>query len=98
MKLKGWYAAVFAEFEDGRRFALHFVDTTRLRQDVEQAVAEGRACIAEAGMVVVSEVTLDNMQRAFGELAERRFFQTLVPLTDDEFGKIYRIIGDFSKH
>lgn len=91
-KLKGWYAAVYAEFEDGKKFSLHFVDSNRLQHDLSQAVSEGRTCIAEAGMVVVPEVTLNSMQRAFSELLKGHFFQTLVPLADEEYSAMYRII------
>jgi hypothetical protein len=78
------YAAV--ELGDGRRCPVVFYDPARLQQDLEVETGEGRAFIAEPGMIVVPEVTLVRMQDAVLRLYRIGFFDSLVcerPLPND---------------
>ncbi len=70
------YAAV--ELGDGRRYPVVFYDPVRLQQDLEVETGEGRAFIAEPGMIVVPEVTLFRMQEAVLRLSQVGFFNSFV--------------------
>ena len=70
------YAAV--ELRGGKRYPVVFYDPTRLQQDLEVETGEGRAFIAEPGMIVVPEVTLSRMESAVPCLYRSGFFDSLV--------------------
>lgn len=78
---RGYRAAVFVEFDDGRRYEVVFYDPVRLAQDLEDETAAGNPFISEPGLIVVPGVTLVNMQAAVAKLARERFFDVLVPQT-----------------
>jgi hypothetical protein len=69
------YAAV--EMSDGTRSPVVFYDPVRLQQDLEVEANEGRAFIAEPGMIVIPEVTLGRMQDAIDRLFHSGFFDAL---------------------
>ena len=69
------YAAV--ELSDGTRYPVAFYDPVRLQQDLEVEASEGRAFIAEPGMIVIPEVTLGRMQDAINRLFQNGFFDAL---------------------
>ncbi|MBS1911273.1 MAG: hypothetical protein JST22_04750 [Bacteroidetes bacterium] len=73
---RGYLGAAYAECEDGRRFSLCFYSPGRLAQDVEESAMHGRPFIAEQRMIVLTEVTLENMKAAVEQLAGEGFFGT----------------------
>lgn len=74
--LKGWLSAE-VETENGARFSVYFSDPERLRQDLEEAHAHGAPCLAEPGLVVLPEVTVEAAERAIQHLWQRGFFASL---------------------
>jgi len=60
--LKGWLSAQ-VELEDGRRYAVYFSDPIRLHQDLDEAVRSGKPCVAEPGLIIIPEVTIETIQR-----------------------------------
>lgn len=71
---RGYLSHAFVEFENGERVSVVFYDPVRLGQDLEVEAAEGRAFIAEPGLIVVPEVTLPNMTNAIESLHAEGFF------------------------
>ncbi len=71
---RGYLAYASVELSDGRRYPVVFYDPVRLQQDLEVEADEGRAFIAEPGMIVVPEVTLARMQDAVERLFQAGFF------------------------
>jgi hypothetical protein len=69
------YAAV--ELSDGTRYPVVFYDPVRLQQDLEVEAGEGRAFIAEPGMIVIPEVTPGRMRDAIERLFQNGFFDAL---------------------
>lgn len=65
---------------DGRRFCVTFYDLARLAQDLESSQSLGEAYVAEPGMIVVPEVTLEHMTAAVRQLADEGYFERLAPL------------------
>ncbi len=74
---RGYLAYAAVELNDGTRYPVVFYDPVRLQQDLEVEAGEGRAFIAEPGMIVIPEVTLDRMQDAIGRLFQCGFFDVL---------------------
>lgn len=75
---RGYIGYATVELRDGRRYPVVFYDPSRLQQDLEVETGEGRAFIAEPGMIVVPEVTLVRMQDAVLHLYQNGFFNSLV--------------------
>jgi hypothetical protein len=73
---RGYLSHAFVELEDGACCPVVFYDPIRLQQDLEVESSEGRAFIAEPGMVVVSEVTLENMTNAVECLFKQGYFNS----------------------
>jgi hypothetical protein len=74
---RGYLAYAAVELNNGKRYPVVFYDPVRLQQDLEVEASEGRAFIAEPGMIVVPEVTLARMQDAIERLFQNGFFDSL---------------------
>jgi hypothetical protein len=71
---------------EGRLYPLFFYDAIRLQQDLEESSKHGRPFVAEPGMIVLREITLDAMKRAVEQLGREGFFDHLTPLNEDDLG------------
>lgn len=80
MALKGHLGYSEVELPGGSRYPVFFFDPIRLRQELESVTRQGRSVVAEPGMVVIPEVTRENILRAVEELVRERFFDHLKPL------------------
>jgi hypothetical protein len=74
---RGYLAYAAVELSDGTRYPVVFCDPVRLQQDLEVEAGEGRAFIAEPGMIMVPEVTLARMKGAIERLFQSGFFDSL---------------------
>src|SRR5262245_33406608 len=75
---RGCYRAT-VELANGERFELEFYDPVRLGQEVDDLLSQG-SYFACAGVVVIPEVTLKNMEGALEQLVKERFFARLAKL------------------
>jgi hypothetical protein len=74
---RGYLSYASVELGNGARYPVVFYDPVRLQQDLEVEVGEGRAFIAEPGLIIVPEVTLARMQAAVERLSQTGFFEAL---------------------
>jgi hypothetical protein len=65
------------------RYRLSFVDLANVRMGLESADPAVVNCFAEPGMVVVNKITEAHIRSAVDQLIDKRFFDTLVPVTPD---------------
>jgi len=79
---RGWVGTACVQTADGATYRVTFYDTVRLAQDLEYEVESGRMCIAEPGLIVLPEVTLENMETAIRSLAEDGYFDNLRPVPE----------------
>ncbi len=77
---RGYLSTVRVQLEDGATYEVVFYDHVRLGQDLEEEVSSGRMCVADPGMIVLPEVTLENIRTAVGRLALEGYFDSLRPL------------------
>lgn len=75
---KGYLSHVRVRIADGKVYSVIFYDPVRLGQDLEVRVSMGKVFLADPGMIVLSEVTLANMQVAVDRLESGKFFEALV--------------------
>jgi hypothetical protein len=77
---RGYRSHVCVKLASGERYPVVFYDADRLQQDLEVEAKTGNAFIAEPGLIVLPEVTLQNMQKAIEQLAKQGFFECLRPI------------------
>jgi hypothetical protein len=76
---KGWYDGAIAKLSDGRRFALSFVDPTRLAPDIQSDFSHGQKCVVFRHLVVIPSVTVIQMEAAVHYLFETGEFERMAP-------------------
>lgn len=74
MRYKGWFSAE-VEMIDGRRFSVSFFDPVRLQQTIVDVFQLNLPCLAEVGLVILPEVTIERIQQSLEYLHEIDFFQ-----------------------
>jgi hypothetical protein len=79
--LKGYLRDVQVRLENGSCYRLFFIDTTRLRQDLDAEIEAGRPYYAEPGLVVLPEVDTESIRRAVSALWREGFFDQLKPIS-----------------
>ncbi len=79
---KGFLGDVFVRFSDGTQYELFFIDITRLQQDLHSRTERGNKFFAQPNMIVLTEITTDNIKNAVTELVKQEFFSTLGPEID----------------
>lgn len=79
-RARGYLSHVIVQQSDGTRYPVVFYDAGRLAQDLEYEVSVGRMCIADVGMIVLPEVTLENMRIAVKKLTAEGYFKGLMPI------------------
>lgn len=83
---RGCLSHVLVEVED-RFFPVFFYDPIRLRQDLETMTANGSPFLAEPGMIVVPEITLEAMQTAAERIYGEGFFEHLRPVSKQDLAE-----------
>jgi hypothetical protein len=73
-QVAGYRGAVVVELNDGSRYPVVFYDAVRLQQDLEEEAKQGEPFVAEPGMIVLVEVTLENMKKAVARLQKQGYF------------------------
>ena len=71
---KGYARDVLVEASDGRTWLLYFTDLARLQQDLGDAQSQGVSHFAERNLIVLAEVTVNNIRQAIDRLWGTGFF------------------------
>jgi hypothetical protein len=74
---KGYIEDVVVELECGTRYALNFIDPTRLKQELDLEVRSGRPFYAIPNLVVLPEVTRAAIEQATRELVLEDYLERL---------------------
>ena len=80
---RGYLSHVAVELDGGRIYPVFFYDVVRLQQDLEESVKQGRRFIADAGMIVLEEITPESMKDAVEQLGREGFFDRLTAMAKD---------------
>ncbi len=84
MTVKGYLGNVNVRFEDGSRFQVSFIDPIRLAQDLQCEAESGSPFFAEAGLIVVPEVTQESIRLAIVGATFAGFFDGLNRLENND--------------
>jgi len=71
---KGWLDNVKVIKENGKEYTLSFYDPVRLSQDLEEEIKIGKAGIIEKGLLIVKEVTKENIEKAIKQAEAEGYF------------------------
>src|SRR5688500_9612124 len=71
---RGYLSHTYADLGPNKLYPLFFYDPERLSQELADSVAEGRPFLGEAGLIVVSQVTLPIIDEAVTYLAANTSF------------------------
>ena len=77
MTVKGYLGNVIVRFDDDSRFQVSFIDSIRLAWDLQCEAESGSPFFAEAGLIVVPEVTQESIRRAIIGATVADFFDGL---------------------
>ena len=81
---RGYLSHVMVELDGHRFFAVFFYDPIRLQQDLQESAKHDRPFVADPGMIVLPELTLDAMQSAVQSLSQEGYFDPLVELSPEQ--------------
>jgi hypothetical protein len=84
---RGCLSHVLVEVDGQRLYPVFFYDPVRLAQDLTTSAEHGQSFIAETGMIVLPEVTIENMRDAVNALYKEGFFDHLIPVDRDRLAK-----------
>ncbi len=76
---RGYLSNVLVSLEDGSRYQLCFYDPVRLEQDLQEEVKSGRGYFAELNLILLPEVTTENIRKAVHGLWHDGLFQHFKP-------------------
>ncbi len=71
---RGYWGHSHVELANGVTRPVVFYDTVRLQQDLVEESSQGKPFIAEKGLIVLEDVTRENMETAIANLVEEGFF------------------------
>jgi hypothetical protein len=80
---RGYLSHVLVEVDGRDLYPVFFYDPIRLRQDLEASAKTGRPYVADPGMIVLPDITIEAMEAAVRGLCAEGFFKHLVPVTKD---------------
>jgi hypothetical protein len=82
MERKGFVYA-FLEYKDGRKYSVMFIDPVRLRQDIQDTLQSGSSYYFERNMVVLPDVTMNEIQNIIPDLIRNGFLLNREPESND---------------
>lgn len=74
---KGWLSDVIVQTESGTEHKLSFYDPTRLAQEIQSELSSGKSGFIELGLIVVPEVTKENIEMAIKQAESEGYFQSI---------------------
>lgn len=76
---KGWFCHNIVELANGNRYQVCFYDSVRLGFHLKENNENGRPYFITNALIVLSEITIENMQKAIIEAEKKGFFEKLKP-------------------
>lgn len=80
IRQKGCFLHNEVELWNGNRYQVCFFDKIRLVQELTHYETQGQPFFIEQNLIVLSEVTMENMQEAIIAAEKQGFFENLKPI------------------
>src|SRR5882724_7100193 len=78
-RTRGYLSHVFVEIMGQRCYPVFFYDAVRLQQDLQESGKHGRPFVADPGMIVLPEITVEAMETVVERLYQEGYFEYFVP-------------------
>jgi len=78
MGARGWFYAE-VELENGKIYGLNFYHPVRLKQEFESTIEIGKPCLYEFNIILVPEVTIENIRKSIHYLYQLGYFKFILP-------------------
>ncbi len=89
---KGRYGPAVFELSESKRFVVNFYDPVLFQYLIEADKCCSPPWFSEPGLIILQEVTEENMRMAVKKLAEDGFFDYLAPLDDLLFKRLFPLL------
>ena len=76
------------EVDGAGRYPVFFYRPGRLQFELEMSSRHGHPYIAEPGMIILPELSLEAMQAAVQRLCDEGYFDYLIPLTPEQVSNV----------
>jgi hypothetical protein len=80
---RGYVSHVLAEVGGARLYPVFFYTLDRLGGELRECTRQGEPFIAETGMIVLQDISLEAMQDAVQRLCNIGYFEYMVPITPE---------------
>ncbi len=77
IRSKGWFCHNQVELSNGNRYQICFYDKARLGQELDDNVKNGKPFFIEDALIILSEITVENMKAAITEAEKQGFFENI---------------------
>jgi hypothetical protein len=84
---RGYLSHVLVEVDGHRLYPVFFYDPIRLQQDLETGAKNGRAFVADPGMILLPDITIEAMQEAVQQLCQEGYFDHLVGVSRERLAE-----------
>lgn len=88
---KGYRQDVYVKI-NSNWYNINVYDIVRLQQDFESEIEESRYYSIESNLVLVSEVSRDNIIFTIQKLVKQKYFEELKPICNIDSNKLKRIV------
>ena len=79
MTARGYLSSVVVQLGE-EQYRLFFYDPVRMQQDLEEEIKLGRSYLAEPNVVLLPEITTENIKKAILGLYQDGYFQHVKPI------------------
>ena len=76
---RGWLEVTVRARAGATRYRLAFYDVVRLQQTLDDYVQQGQVHYAEPNLVLLTQVSTENVRKAVAELAREGYFDQIKP-------------------
>jgi hypothetical protein len=84
---RGYLSHLLVEIDGSRLYPVFFYSPGGLQSDLETNSKLGKPWVAETGMIIVQELTLEAMQDAVQALCDQGYFEYMTPVTQERLNK-----------
>jgi hypothetical protein len=81
---RGYLSHVVVALESKLLYPITFYDPIRLKQDLDDMAANGVGFIAEPGIIILQEITIEMMESSVQVLSKQGYFDHFLPITMEE--------------
>lgn len=87
IKQKGWFCHNQVELKNGNRYQVCFFDLARTKFHLDYNAEQNQPFFIENNLIILTEITIENMKKAIIEAEKQNFFENLKPIENNLWKK-----------